>query len=213
MASRKAEKERLREERRAREQADQVQVRRKRVYSYAVGGVLIIATTLAIVVVVAVGGGTSGSSGGAGSLSSTNFDGLADRREEAGVPTMADASTVGAAHFHPLLKIYVNGEQVKIPANIGIDPKAPPSDMAGLHTHDDSGTIHNEAGTEARLSQFFAVWGVPFSNKRLGPHRGTRKKKVKMWVAGKPSRAFGELQLEDRQQIVVAYGTKADEPL
>jgi hypothetical protein len=213
MASRKEAKERLRQQRQAREQAEREQARRKRVYGYAVGGVLIIASTLAVAVVVATGGGTDGSgSGGAGSLSSTNFDGLVERREAARVPTMAEASTVGAAHFHPVLKVYVNGKQVKIPVNIGIDPGAAPSDMAGLHTHDDSGTIHNEAGTEARLSQFFAVWGVPFTSKRLGPHRATRKKKVKMWVEGKPSREFGKLQLEDGQQIVVAYGTNADEP-
>lgn len=214
MASRKEEKERLRLERQAREQTEREQsTRRTRLYGYAAAGVLIIATTLAVVVVVAVGGGDSGGTAGAGSLSSTNFEGLAERRQAANVPTMAEASTVGAAHFHPLLKVYVDGTQVKLPVNIGIDPNAAPSDMAGLHTHDDSGTIHNEAGTEARLSQFFAVWGVPFSGQRLGPHRATRNKKVKMWVDGKPSREFGQLQLEDGQQIVVAYGTKADEPL
>lgn len=213
MASRKEEKQRLRQERLATEHAAQDQARRRRLYSYVVGGVLIIASTLAIVVVVAVSGDEGGGSAGAGSLSSTNFDGLAERRRAASVPTMAEASTVGAAHFHPILKIHVNGEQVKIPVNIGIDPGAPPTDMAGLHTHDSSGTIHNEAGTEAQLRQFFAVWGVPFSARRLGPYRATANKKVNMWVDGKPSREFGELQLEDGQQIVVAFGTKADEPL
>ena len=85
--------------------------------------------------------------------------------------------------------------------------------MAGLHTHDDSGTIHNEAGTSSRLGQFFAVWGVRLSATQLGPYRATKRKTVRMWVDGKPSRDFGELQLKDGQQIVVAYGKKSDMPL
>ncbi|MGH6942760.1 MAG: hypothetical protein ACREH6_00875, partial [Geminicoccaceae bacterium] len=129
-----------------------------------------------------------------------------------GVPTMAQAAEVGAAHFHPKLAVYVNGKQLEIPVNIGIDPARSPNDMAGLHTHDTSGTIHNEAGTESKLGQFFSVWGVPLSGDRLGPHRATRRKRVQMWVDGKPSRAFEDLQLKDGQQIVIAYGAPKDRP-
>jgi hypothetical protein len=84
--------------------------------------------------------------------------------------------------------------------------------MAGLHTHDTTGTIHNEAGTSSKLGQFFAVWGVPFSKARLGPYRATRSKKVRMWVDRGASRAFGDLALEDGQKIVVAYGTPSQMP-
>jgi hypothetical protein len=180
----------------------------------AAGGVLIIATTLAIVVVVAAGGGgeDSGSATAAGSMSSANTDGLTERRESAGVPTMGEAAAVGASHFHPQLRIYVNSKQIKLPPNIGIDPTSP-MDMAGLHTHDSSGTIHNEAGTSAELGQFFAVWGVPLSLNALGPYRPTGKKKIRMWVDGKPSREFRNLQLKDGQQIVISYGPKSQEPL
>jgi hypothetical protein len=106
----------------------------------------------------------------------------------------------------------VNGKEVDVPPNIGISPENPPSEMAGLHTHDSSGTIHNEAGTSAKLRQFFAVWGVPFAARQLGPHRATKSKKVRMWVDGQPSREYGELQLKDGQEIVVAYGKKSDMP-
>jgi hypothetical protein len=185
--------------------------RRKRLIGVAVAGGLVAALIAAIVVAVTVGGGESATS--SESPFGTHYEGLDDRRTAAGVPTMAEAQTVGAAHFHPLIKVYVNGKQVKVPPNIGIDPLNPPADMAGLHTHDDSGTIHNEAGTSSRLGQFFAVWGVLLSSKQLGPYRSTKGKKVQMWVDGKPSRAFGELQLEDGQRIVVAYGKPADMPL
>jgi hypothetical protein len=125
---------------------------------------------------------------------------------------MSEAQTVGAAHFHPKIKVNLNGKQVDVPPNIGISPANPPSEMAGLHTHDSSGTIHNEAGTSAKLRQFFAVWGVAFSSNHLGPYRATKSKKVRMWVDGKPSSDFGELQLKDGQEIVVAYGKKSDMP-
>lgn len=212
MARRAEEKERLRQERLAREQKARAEAQRRRLYGLVVGGMLIVATVVAVVVIVAAGGGGA-SSKGSESAFGTHYQGLEARRTAAEVPTMGEAQTVGAAHFHPFLKVYVNGKQITVPANIGIDPGKSPFEMAGLHTHDTSGTIHNEAGTQSKLGQFFSVWGVPFSSTRLGPYRATKSKKVRMWVDGTPSREFGALQLRDGQQIVVSYGTKADDPL
>jgi hypothetical protein len=67
--------------------------------------------------------------------------------------------------------------------------------MAGLHTHDDTGTIHNEGQADATLGQFFAIWGVPFSRDRLGPYRAGRDGVVQMWVDGRPSTAWESLKL------------------
>jgi hypothetical protein len=208
--ARKEEKQRRRDERLAREQAAAEQALRRRLIGLLTAGVLAAAAIAAIVVVVAVGGGDSGTSSEA--PFGPHFDGLDDRREAAGVPTMSEAQIIGTAHFHPKIEVSVNGKKVEVPPNIGISPENPPSEMAGLHTHDSSGTIHNEAGTSAKLRQFFAVWGVPFAPSQLGPHRATKSKKVRMWVDGKPSREFGELQLKDGQEIVVAYGKKSDMP-
>jgi hypothetical protein len=209
--ARKEEKHRRREERLAQEEAAKEQARRRRMVGLAAAGVLVAASLGAIIIVVAAGSG-----GGSGTRSEAPFgahyDGLDERRQAAGVPTMSEAQTVGAAHFHPKVKVHANGKQIKVTPNIGISPDNPPSEMAGLHTHDDSGTIHNEAGTSAKLRQFFAVWGVPLSSNHLGPYRATKSKKVRMWVDGKPSLDFGALQLEDGQEIVVAYGTKSDMP-
>lgn len=137
------------------------------------------------------------------------YDGLEARRLEAGVPTMAEG---GGEHFHPLLEVYVRGEPVDVPTNIGIDPAQPPQLMAGLHTHDTTGTIHNEAGTGSTLGQFFAIWGIPFSPDQLGPYEASGEERVRMWVDGKPSKAYGDLKLEDGQQIVVTYGTDEQPP-
>lgn len=209
--ARREEKQRRREERLAQEETAKEQARRRRLVGFVAAGVLVAASLGAIVVVVAVGGGGESATSSEAPFGH-HYDGLDERREGAGVPTMAEAQTVGAAHFHPKVKVYANGKEVKVPPNIGISPDNPPSEMAGLHTHDGRGTIHNEAGTSAKLRQFFAVWGVALSSNHLGPYRATKSKKVRMWVDGKPSSAFGALQLKDRQEIVVAYGTKSDMP-
>jgi hypothetical protein len=170
---------------------------------------LVSVIVIAVAGAVALGGG-DGSSASANSADSfsQHYSGLSERREAAGVPTMME--TMGSsAHFHPHLAVYVEDEQVEVPANIGIDPSQPGMQMAGLHTHDASGTIHDEGMANSRLGQFFAIWGVPFSSEQLGPYRAEGSKAVRMWVDGRPSRAFGELKLAEGQQIVVAFGPKA----
>jgi hypothetical protein len=75
-------------------------------------------------------------------------------------------------HWHPVLTITMNGSPVTIPAQIGIDPslwKDHSLDQYGigglspLHTHDTSGTIHEESNTvrDFTLHEFLAVWGQP----------------------------------------------------
>jgi hypothetical protein len=122
----------------------------------------------------------------------------------AGVSTMNSPSS--SEHTHPPLAVWANGRRVPVPADIGIDPREDPGQMAGLHTHDDSGTIHNEGQADATLGQFFAVWGVPFTSDRLGPYRADTQRVVQMWVDGKPSRAWGSLKLADGQDIRIAFG-------
>ncbi|MEK6273469.1 MAG: hypothetical protein AABM42_12645 [Actinomycetota bacterium] len=180
--------------------------RRRLVPGYFVAVVLVAAMIAGIVVVIAGGGNGSPVSD---DPFAPQYEGLEDRRTEAGVPTMAEG---GGEHFHPLLEVYVRGEQIPVPANIGIDPAQPPEPMAGLHTHDTTGTIHNEAGTGSTLGQFFEVWGVEFTRSRLGPYEADGEEKVRMWVDGGPSQDFGDLELADGQQIVVSFGSNADTP-
>lgn len=181
--------------------------RRHQAAGYFVAALLVAATVAAVVVALTADGGEEPATA-AGTFAPV-YDGLEERRVEAGVPTMAEG---GGEHFHPSLDVYVRGEQIAIPPNIGIDPSRPPEMMAGLHTHDASGTIHNEAGTGSTLGQFFAIWGIPFSPTELGPHEASASEKVRMWVDGEPSNAFGDLALEDGQQIIVAYGTDEQLP-
>ena len=154
--------------------------RRRLVAGYFVAALLTAAMAAGVFVVAAGGGSGESTTSSAGSFAPV-YEGLEQRRVGAGVPTMAEG---GGEHFHPLIEVYIRGEKMAVPANIGIDPGQPPTEMAGLHTHDTSGTIHNEAGTGSTLGQFFAVWGVPFSPTELGPHAATAKETLRMWVDG-----------------------------
>lgn len=182
--------------------------RRRLVAGYFVAALLCAALVAAVVIAFTAGDQQDGTVTSESDFG-PHYEGLEQRRLAAGVPTMAEG---GGEHFHPVIRIYTNGEEISVPPNIGVDPTQPPALMAGLHTHDESGTIHNEAGSGATLGDFFAVWGVPFSVNRLGPFEASGSKSVRMWADGQPSEGFGDLQLEDGQQIVIAYGPEAAPP-
>lgn len=79
-----------------------------------------------------------------------------------------------AVHVHPWLRIVVGRSEVPIPALIGIHE--PPAGQAGfscdepLHTHDDSGIIHLEAGNSApyTLGDFFRIWRATYPTADVG---------------------------------------------
>jgi hypothetical protein len=146
----------------------------------------------------------------AGGEFGTHYEGLEERRLAAGVPTMSDPGT--GEHIHPQLEVYAHGEQIPIPVNVGIDPSRPPEMMAGLHTHDTSGVIHVENADQPTLGQFFQIWGVPFSADGLGPYEAGGDERVRVWVDGQESSEYGDLVIEDGQQIVVAFGSTAQTP-
>lgn len=213
MSSRLAEKERRRTERAEREEqrtAGERRARRVRIAASAAVGAALAATIAATVV---FGGSSSKEKAPAASAQpfGQHYAGLARRRQQVGVPTMMDTMN-SPIHYHPNLAVFVNGKQIPLPANIGIDPRKDPMQMAGLHTHDTSGTIHVEGAPDATLGKFFSIWGVPLSPRQLGPYKAGGGKTVRMWVNGKPSEAFGRLKLVDRQRVVVSYGAETRPP-
>ncbi|MGH2946067.1 MAG: hypothetical protein ACRDPC_07395, partial [Solirubrobacteraceae bacterium] len=177
-----------------------------------VGAVAPAAVILAGLAVLTTLGGSANGRLAAGSERAfgQHYDGLEQRRVAAGVSTMASPSA--NEHTHPRLAVWANGRRVPVPADIGVDPREDPGQMASLHTHDDSGTIHNEGQADATLGQFFAVWGVPFSRDRLGPYRAGPEGVVQLWVNGKPSTAFASLRLVDGQDIRITFGLKRTAP-
>jgi hypothetical protein len=205
VSSRTAEKQRRRQERQEWER-QQAAVQRKRRMLLAGAGALALVAVGAVLVVVLVGGQDSKPQAATSAPFGPHYGGLERRRTVAGVPTMMQ--TMGSpVHFHPRLSLYADGRRMPVPANIGIDPNRDAMQMAGLHTHDATGTIHVEGVQGATLGQFFAIWGVALSPTRLGPYRATGSRGVRMWVNGRSSPAFGRLPLAEGQRIVIAYGS------
>jgi hypothetical protein len=73
-----------------------------------------------------------------------------------------------AVHYHALVYIYINGQQVQVPQGVGIASDS--SCYYWMHTHDASGVIHMEApsGRDFTLGNFFDIWSTKFT--QLGYH-------------------------------------------
>ena len=92
---------------------------------------------------------------------------LAARLAAIGLPTAGSDKF----HIHALLDVSVDGRDVAVPANIGID--AANHLESTLHTHDQTGVIHMEAPHPFAytIGDLFAVWGVRFAQGELGALR------------------------------------------
>lgn len=117
-----------------------------------------------------------------------------------------DLGPMGTAeHYHPHLQIIMNGKEVPVPANIGVDPAS--GAMSALHTHEGDGTIHIEAdraGQAFTLGQLFTQWGVKLSATQIGGVRAKDGETVVLTsngvsVPGDPA----QLRLEPEQEIVL----------
>jgi hypothetical protein len=127
-------------------------------------------------------------------------DGVPDLVAEAGL----DLGPMGMAeHYHPRLRILVEGEEVTVPANIGVDVTT--GAMSALHTHETDGTLHIEADTAGEvftLGQLFTQWGVPLSGNRIGgieTNSGISVTSNGEPVEGDPA----DLRLQPDQEIVL----------
>lgn len=97
-------------------------------------------------------------------------------------------------HWHPHLRIVINGKEQEIPANIGIGIVHAP-----IHTHDDTGTLHLEFSglvkkDDIKLGQFFKIWGKPFPSFN-----------VKMLVNGKENTEFENYLMQDKDEIEIIF--------
>lgn len=112
-------------------------------------------------------------------------------------------------HWHPTLDIYIKGEKLEIPANLGVGPQytAMPSygnggmAMTAMHTHDDMPVIHLEFSgvvkkDDIRLGNFFRIWGKDMRS--LGSN-------MQMTVNGKESGEYENLLMHDGDKIEIHY--------
>jgi hypothetical protein len=110
-------------------------------------------------------------------------------------------------HIHPKLNITMDNKIILVPSQIGIDTSLwknhsldkygmqempGMSGMAPLHTHDNTGIIHDESSVNRNytLGDFFNIWGMDLNGKI-----------VNATVNGKPIPDFKSHVLKDNEQI------------
>jgi hypothetical protein len=141
-----------------------------------------------------------------------NTDGLEERLSAVGLPALSAEGT--ALHIHQHVDLYVDGQRVTVPANIGII-SSPQVVFSPIHTHDTSGIIHVESPTvrSFTLGEFFDVWGVRFTPTCLGGYCNQGDKTMRVYVDGQLATGNPtSLKLFAHEEIVVTYGTQAELP-
>jgi hypothetical protein len=136
---------------------------------------------------------------------SNNTDKLAERLRAIGLPQLSAEGS--ALHIHQHLDIYVNGQKVAVPQDIGIPSSQ--NYISPIHVHDTSGVIHVESPTVQTfyLGQVFDIWGVRFTTTELGGYTATSEKPLAVYVNGaKYTGDPRQIKLASHQEIAVVYG-------
>lgn len=155
-----------------------------------------------------------------------------DDNRQIGVTTWADGNTAeggvglpvqgvpcGAPvhdyHVHSHLSIFVDGQALAVPANIGLIDTAVLDCHYQIHTHDRSGKVHVEAAAPitATLGQLFAIWGQPLRSDNVAGQTG---KPVAYYLVenGQVSRYQGDptaIELTSHRHIVIQIGSTLTE--
>jgi hypothetical protein len=227
MSSRREQKERLRQERLAKEQAEKREAsRRRRMQILGGGGGLAIIAVIVVVIALAGGGGSSSGAGPSYASDSVppggeagvtakpppwppNYSHLAQRLSAMGLPQLNEQ----VFHIHAMVRVYVNGKKVTVPPNIGLDQAT--QTFSSLHTHADiPGLIHEEADQayDFTLGQLFAVWGVKFSNDQIGPYKAGGGNVLRVYDNGERATDPVNLVMQAHDTIVVGYGKPGSFP-
>lgn len=119
--------------------------------------------------------------------------------------SVCEANEQVAYHVHAHLTLYISGQQVPVPQNIGIANDQ--SCLYWLHTHDTSGVIHVEAPNQQvfTLGTFFKEWGQVFPQQQY-PVQLASTDGWKVYVNGKPYTGdFHKIELSAHALITMAY--------
>ncbi|MBI5159995.1 MAG: hypothetical protein HY996_01010, partial [Micrococcales bacterium] len=118
-----------------------------------------------------------------------------------------------AMHIHQKLRIVVDGAEVPVAQNIGVDAAGR---MSGLHTHDSTGIVHVESATvrDFTLGQLFQEWRVPLGEGRIGTFaEGKKDARVEAFVNGKKATgSLASIRLKDRQDIAIVVTRDGSAP-
>lgn len=150
-------------------------IRNQRIRRYSIVGVSVIIIALLAFLVIHANAGTGGS--GSHSSNAPIVRGTGTYTTPANGSArdgMTCLTTEGAVeHIHMYLAIYVNGQQVQVPAGTGIVGN---QCLYALHVHGDPGDnniIHEESPNNDiyTLVAFFDIWGQPLSKTQVMQYR------------------------------------------
>ncbi len=168
---------------------------------------------LVLGIVLASSGPTAKTSGGSlpGVLATTapwppNSEEMPQRVARLGLPGAGEA-----LHIHSRLELYVHGQRVPVPAEVGITPDI----TSPLHTHDATGVIHVESSEQRTftLGEFFDVWGVRLTQSCLGAYCDGDEGTLRVFVNGESfDGSIRALPLRDQTEIVVTFGEQSELP-
>ncbi|MGA8855985.1 MAG: hypothetical protein WB643_02345, partial [Candidatus Bathyarchaeia archaeon] len=120
------------------------------------------------------------------------------------------------------LLIYINGQQLQLPPNIGEGDSGPCIQPLHVHTSSpDTGVIHIETPQERTytIGDFFRVWaatpgiGGPtpavFNQNQLFNYTVGNGYELRMYVNGEQSTVYDSLVLQGHMVIVIVYGASS----
>ena len=129
-------------------------------------------------------------------------------------------------HVHAHLDVFIDGQEIIVPAGIGINIEDPEVDyfedvgsyagiemceqpcISPLHTHDASGVLHTESSVQEThtLGQFFTEWGVELSETCVGEQCAPTP--IAVYIGGVLYEGDpGAIELTDQKVIVIVVGT------
>jgi len=112
-----------------------------------------------------------------------------------------------ARHDHAVLKIFINGEQELIPANIGIMTEIcnqQGEEMHAVHTHDSSGRLHIESNEpiDIPIGVFFDIWGHHFDETGIFEYRVNSTHEMIMTVGDTVVDSYDDYLLVNTSDVI-----------
>ena len=225
-----ADKRRRRDEvRRARlEQERRARARKNRIAALAAGGAIVALVVALIVVLAGSGSGfrvqyVSSSGPDPSTLKGilttsppwpTNTKDVPARITAQSLPPL-NAMEGRVVHIHQHIDIYIHGQHITVPAQIGIVVSQSSVLFSPIHTHTSDGIIHVESPEQRdfSLGDFFDVWGVLFTSSCIGANCDTGNERLQVFANGKVVTGDPrQLKLLEHEEIVVTFGTPGQIP-
>lgn len=126
-------------------------------------------------------------------------------QSEKSQPDESGILSTNGLHWHAQLAIYIKGEKIPVPKDIGIGMVHDP-----FHTHDDTGELHLEfegkvTKQDTELRRFFKNWNKTFTANCIFEFCNSEQGKVKFLVNGQENTEFENYRAKDKDNLEIRY--------